>query len=88
MEDKGRVKDAMKQGQVGCYELASHFLKHVIHQAFLKQITMVSTWTFEEFKAAVVKDIGSPSIPELNLKVTILKFHFFFFPIFPFAELN
>ncbi|KAK9946359.1 hypothetical protein M0R45_011827 [Rubus argutus] len=46
-EDKGRVKDAMKQGQ----------------------ITMVSTWTFEEFKAAVVKDIGSPSIPELNLKL-------------------
>ncbi|KAM5565918.1 pre-mRNA-processing protein 40A [Rosa sericea] len=47
LEDKARVKDAMKQGQ----------------------ITMVSSWTFEEFKAAVVKDIGSPSIPELNLKL-------------------
>ncbi|XP_024162945.1 pre-mRNA-processing protein 40A isoform X3 [Rosa chinensis] len=47
LEDKARVKDAMKQGQ----------------------IAMVSSWTFEEFKAAVVKDIGSPSIPELNLKL-------------------
>ncbi|XP_050363071.1 pre-mRNA-processing protein 40A isoform X2 [Argentina anserina] len=33
------------------------------------QITMVSSWTFEEFKAAVENDIGSPSIPELNLKL-------------------
>ncbi|XP_062019148.1 pre-mRNA-processing protein 40A isoform X3 [Rosa rugosa] len=47
LEDKARVKDAMKQGQ----------------------IAMVSSLTFEEFKAAVVKDIGSPSIPELNLKL-------------------
>ncbi|KAL6207966.1 hypothetical protein ACLB2K_018918 [Fragaria x ananassa] len=47
VEDKARIKDAMKQGQ----------------------ITMVSSWTFEEFKAAVVNDIGSPSISELNLKL-------------------
>lgn len=38
------------------------------------QITMVSTWTFEDFKGAVADDIGSPPISDINLKVL----HFLF----------
>ncbi|KAJ6675961.1 PRE-MRNA-PROCESSING PROTEIN PRP40 [Salix viminalis] len=35
----------------------------------LGKITMVSTWTFEDFKGAVSDDIGSPPISDINLKL-------------------
>ncbi|KAI5563702.1 hypothetical protein POPTR_014G013100v4 [Populus trichocarpa] len=35
----------------------------------LGKITMVSTWTFEDFKGAVADDIGSPPISDINLKL-------------------
>ncbi|KAK0576564.1 hypothetical protein LWI29_019706 [Acer saccharum] len=47
LEDKTRIKDAMKSGK----------------------ITISSTWTFEDFKAAVSEDVGSPEISDINLKL-------------------
>ncbi|XP_061355627.1 pre-mRNA-processing protein 40A-like [Gastrolobium bilobum] len=35
----------------------------------LSKITLLSTWTFEDFKSALSKDISSPSISEFNLKL-------------------
>ncbi|KAF2324233.1 hypothetical protein GH714_010960 [Hevea brasiliensis] len=35
-----------------------------------KQITMSSTWTFEDFKAAISDDVSSPPISDINLKIT------------------
>ncbi|KAJ8766019.1 hypothetical protein K2173_020535 [Erythroxylum novogranatense] len=32
------------------------------------KITMLSTWTFEDFKSATSDDIGSPDISDINLK--------------------
>ena len=37
-----------------------------------KQIAVVSTSEFEDFKATVLEDVGSPSISEINLKVIFL----------------
>lgn len=36
---------------------------------FFPQITMSSTWAFEDFKAAILEDVGTPSISDINLKV-------------------
>lgn len=33
---------------------------------------MVSTWTFEDFKTAVLGDLGLPQISEINLEVLTL----------------
>ncbi|KAJ4848786.1 hypothetical protein Tsubulata_025770 [Turnera subulata] len=33
------------------------------------KITMVAKWTFEEFKAAISDDVGSPPISDINLKL-------------------
>ncbi|KAM7280653.1 hypothetical protein ACFE04_007787 [Oxalis oulophora] len=35
----------------------------------LKKITLASTWTFEDFKATMSEDIGSPPIVDTNLKL-------------------
>ncbi|KAL5780053.1 hypothetical protein ACOSQ2_010790 [Xanthoceras sorbifolium] len=35
----------------------------------LGKITVASTWTFEDFKAAVLEDVGSPEISDINLKL-------------------
>ncbi|KAK2977685.1 hypothetical protein RJ640_006025, partial [Escallonia rubra] len=55
-EDKTRVKDAVKLAKAG-------FLYAYIH------ITVVSTWTFEDFKAAILEEIGSPPLSDINLQL-------------------
>ncbi|GAB2228280.1 hypothetical protein Droror1_Dr00010111 [Drosera rotundifolia] len=37
----------------------------------LKQykVTLTSTWTYEEFKASIIEEIGSPSISDINLEL-------------------
>ncbi|GAV56638.1 WW domain-containing protein/FF domain-containing protein [Cephalotus follicularis] len=35
----------------------------------LKKISVVSTWTFDDFKAAVFEDVGSSLISDINLKI-------------------
>lgn len=35
------------------------------------QITISSTWTFEDFKVAILEGIGTPSIHDVNLQVLI-----------------
>ncbi|GKV20029.1 hypothetical protein SLEP1_g30209 [Rubroshorea leprosula] len=35
----------------------------------LGKITMISTWTFEDFKAAISEEIGSPQVSDINLKL-------------------
>lgn len=37
---------------------------------FFPQVTLASTLTFEEFKVAILEDIGFPSISDINFKVT------------------
>lgn len=37
---------------------------------------MVSTWTVEDFKAAISEDVGSSSISDINLKVLLLHYTF------------
>ncbi|KAK3004047.1 hypothetical protein RJ639_018359, partial [Escallonia herrerae] len=34
-----------------------------------KKITVVSTWTFEDFKAAILEEIGSPPLSDINLQL-------------------
>ncbi|CAL9025262.1 unnamed protein product, partial [Prunus brigantina] len=36
----------------------------------LGKVTLASTLTFEEFKVAILEDIGFPSISDINFKVT------------------
>ncbi|XP_015576606.2 pre-mRNA-processing protein 40A isoform X3 [Ricinus communis] len=35
----------------------------------LKKVAMASTWTLDDLKAAIVEDISSPSISDMNLKI-------------------
>lgn len=59
-----------------------------INQCF-PQVTLASTLTFEEFKVAILEDIGFPSISDINFKVTpftSLPFLFDIFRSFPTTE--
>lgn len=45
---------------------SNHLMYTIYHSS---QITLSSTWTFEDFKSALSKDISSPPISDFNLKV-------------------
>lgn len=48
---------------------------------FFPQVTLASTLTFEEFKVAILEDIGFPSISDINFKVTLFTSLSFLFDI-------
>lgn len=36
------------------------------------QVSLASTWTLEDFKAAIVEDVSPPPVSDVNLKVFYL----------------
>ncbi|KAK6116042.1 hypothetical protein DH2020_008311 [Rehmannia glutinosa] len=37
-----------------------------------ERITIASTWTFEDFKSSIEESIGSPSVSDINLQVSVI----------------
>lgn len=68
------MKDALKSGKV-CYpfyELNCTSIKNISHKIIV-QVSIVSTWIFDDFKAVVLEDIGFPPVSDINLKVDFFK---------------
>ena len=71
-DDKTRIKDAVKLRKVffirtsifTCSELVVYNLIFWDHQ-----VAISLSWTLDDFKAAISKDIGNPPVPDTNLKV-------------------
>ena len=73
LEDKARIKDAMKLRKVQichlcCFHILLIFFLHQTLWFGMLQIVLSSTWTLEDFKAAISEDITSP-LSDTNLKV-------------------
>lgn len=83
-EDKTQIKDAMKIGKVIYWYLNSECSDPVqapnIMNTFF-QISLASSWTFEDFKASVAGIDSLKGISEINLKVTspLLCFYYLIF---------
>lgn len=45
------------------------------------QLTFLATWTFEDFKEAIIEDVGSPPISDINLKVPLKNYLCFILPL-------
>lgn len=71
-EDKAQIKDAMKIGKVICYYFVPSCFdsKEVPDDMnIFFQITLASSWTFEDLKTAVAGIDSLRGISEINLKV-------------------
>ncbi|KAJ8762609.1 hypothetical protein K2173_008048 [Erythroxylum novogranatense] len=66
----GSTPKGLYEGATEDLEKQYHDDKTRIKDAIkLGKITMLSTWTFEDFRSAISDDIGSPPISDINLKL-------------------
>jgi len=85
-EEKSRIKDAVKLAKVWLSVFSGFCLTNLfwwIWCYLASQITLLSTWTFEDFKSALSKDIGTP-ISDFNLKVGKWVEYMFLSSVYPF----
>lgn len=71
-DDRDKIKEAVKMRKVSfCLETGGLALAKscYLFNSWRFQVSVLSTWTLEDFKNAIAEDISSPAISDVNLKV-------------------